>query len=189
MKIAIDIDNTICKTTEFFGELAVNFDRNILHKYNNIDFNRIIPRSNEWTNDEMQRFLEIYFMETPNIPLIKDADTYINKLKNLGYYIVIITARGEKTDDNSDTLTPDYLAKNNIPYDELIVKCSDKYRYLSDVDFFIDDSMPECDGVSKNTNCKTIMMKTKLNSQYDNPFVYKANGWEDVYNYIVNYKE
>ena len=32
MKIAIDIDNTICNTSEFFGELALQYDHNVLHK-------------------------------------------------------------------------------------------------------------------------------------------------------------
>lgn len=186
MKIAIDIDNTICKTTEFFGDVAIKFDREILKKNNAIDFNKVIPRSLDWSKDELQSFLQIYFKELINVPILEEANKYINKFKDLGFYIVIITARGEKTDDYSDAITPDYLAKNNIQYDELIVKCSNKYKYLNDVDFFIDDSMHECDCAIQNTKCKVIMMKNKLNYSYKSPLVYKANGWEEIYNYIVN---
>lgn len=42
-KIAIDIDNTICNTSEFFGKLAEQYDREILHKNNVINFDKVVP--------------------------------------------------------------------------------------------------------------------------------------------------
>ena len=41
MKIAIDIDNTICDTTLFFKELSIRYDREVLHKNNDIDFSTL----------------------------------------------------------------------------------------------------------------------------------------------------
>lgn len=51
MKIAIDIDNTICNTSIFFGKHAEEYDKNILHKNNVIDYSKVIPRSKDWTKD------------------------------------------------------------------------------------------------------------------------------------------
>ena len=188
MKIAIDIDNTISRTTEYIGNIAIKFDREILHKNNVIDFNKTIPRSPDWTSEELSLFLKNYFEELINIPLLEDADKYIKKLKDAGYHIIIITARGEKPDDFSDEITGEYLVKNKIPYDELIVKCSNKFRFLNGVDFFIDDSIKECEGAVEHTDCQAILMSSELNSGYKNEKVYNAKNWKDVYNFIINFK-
>ena len=122
-KIAIDIDNTICNTSEFFGPMAEDYDRNVLHKNNVINYDKIVPRSDNWTKEELAYFVEKYFNKEPiNIPIRKDAVIYINKLKELGYEIIFITNRGIKEDDHTDLIVPEYLDKNNIPYDNIITK-------------------------------------------------------------------
>ena len=69
-KIAIDIDNTICNTSEFFGTFALEYDRNVLHKNSVINLNKVVPRSDEWTKEELSYFVENYFnKESLNIPV------------------------------------------------------------------------------------------------------------------------
>ena len=117
MKIAIDIDNTICNTSDFLGPIAENYDRTILHKNNVINYDKIVPRSDNWTKEELTYFVENYFnKESINIPIKEDAVIYINKLKELGYEIVFITNRGIKEDDRTDLIVPEYLEKNNISF-------------------------------------------------------------------------
>lgn len=60
-KIAIDIDNTICNTSEFFGELAVKYDREILHKNNIINFDKVVPRRDDWSKEELSYFINNIF--------------------------------------------------------------------------------------------------------------------------------
>ena len=50
-KIAIDIDNTICNTSDFFGPIAEKYDRTILHKNNAINYDKIVFRSDNWWKD------------------------------------------------------------------------------------------------------------------------------------------
>lgn len=50
-KIAIDIDNTICDTSDFFWPIAENYDRNVLHKNNIINYDKIVPRSDNWSKE------------------------------------------------------------------------------------------------------------------------------------------
>ena len=57
-KIAIDIDNTICNTSEFFGPMAEDYDRNVLHKNNVINYDKIVPRSDNLTKEELSYFAE-----------------------------------------------------------------------------------------------------------------------------------
>lgn len=186
-KIAIDIDNTICNTTEFFGDLAIKYDREILHKNSVIDFSKTVPRSAEWTREELAKFIEMFFnKESIRIPIKKDAPLYINKLKQAGFKIVFITNRGIKDDDYTGLIVPVYLKNNNILYDEIITKANDKYIYLNDCDYFIDDDIKNCCDALENSSCKVIMYETSKTKNYDNKEIFKATNWEDIYNYIMN---
>ena len=112
IKIAIDIDNTICNTSEFFALMAEDYDRTVLHKNNVINYDKVVPRSDDWSKEELSYFVEKYFnKESINIPIKEDAVVYINKLKELGYEIVFITNRGIKEGDNTDLIVSEYLKK------------------------------------------------------------------------------
>ena len=185
-KIAIDIDNTICNTSLFFGPMAEDYDRNVLHKNSVINYNKIVPRSDDWTKEELDYFLENYFnKESMNIPIKEDAVIYINKLKDLGNEIVFITNRGCKAGDYTDLIVADYLDKNNIPHDNIITKSNDKYVYLGDCDYFIDDAPFNCEQALENTDVKVIMMETNKTKDYSNDRIFKTNSWEEIYNYIT----
>ena len=186
-KIAIDIDNTICNTSDYFGPLAKQYDKEILHKNSIIDYNKILPRSPEWTQQELSYFVEnIFNKESINIPIKKDASLYINKLKDLGFEIIFITYRGSKEDDFTDLITPNYLKKHNIPYDNIITKTKDKYKYLDDCDYFIDDSIYNCEQAIEYTNSKVIMMSSNATKDYHNDKIIKVNNWQEIYNYIIS---
>ena len=185
-KIAIDIDNTICNTSDFFGPIAENYDRTILHKNNAINYDKIVPRSDNWTKEELTYFIENYFnKESINIPIKEDAVIYINKLKKLGYEIVFITNRGIKEDDHTDLIISEYLEKNNIPYDSIITKSNDKYMYLDDCDYFIDDAIRNCEQAVEKTNTKVIMIETNKTKDYNNDKIFKTSNWQDIYDYII----
>ena len=184
-KIAIDIDNTICNTSEFFVELAIKFDREVLHKNNIINFDKVVPRSDDWSKEELSYFVEnIFNKESINIPIKEDVSKYINKLKDMGFYILFITNRGIKDDDNTDLIVPEYLDKNNIMYDEIITKSNDKYKYLDDVDYFVDDAIFNCEEALNKSNSKVIMMLTNKTKDYENDNIYKVNNWEEIFKYI-----
>lgn len=185
-KIAIDIDNTICNTSDFFGPMADDYDKNVLHKNNVINYNKVIPRSDNWSKEELAYFVENYFnKESINIPIKEDAVIYINKLKKFGNEIVFITNRGVKDDDHTDLIVPKYLEKNNIPYDSIITKSNDKYKYLNDCDYFIDDAIYNCEQALEKSNTKVIMMETNKTKDYDNDKIFKASNWQEIFNYIT----
>ena len=186
-KIAIDIDNTICNTSEFFGLIAENYDRNVLHKNNVINYDKIVPRSDDWSKEELAYFIENYFnKESINIPIKGDAVIYINKFKELGYEIIFITNRGIKEDDHTDLIVPEYLEKHNIPYDKVITKSNDKYMYLDDVDYFIDDAIRNCEEAKEKSNAKVLMMRTNKTKDYINDEIIIVNNWEEIFNYIIS---
>ena len=105
--------------------------------------------------------------------------------KELGYEIVFITNRGIKEDDYTDLIVSEYLEKNNIPYDSIITKSNDKYVYLDDVDYFIDDAIRNCEDALEKTNVKVIMMGTNKIKDYENDKIFKTNSWKEIFNYIT----
>ena len=185
-KIAIDIDNTICNTSLFFGPMAEDYDRNVLHKNSVINYNKIVPRSDDWTKEELDYFLENYFnKESMNIPIKEDAVIYINKLKDLGNEIVFITNRGIREDDHTDLIVPSYLEKHHIPHDGIITGTNDKYKYLDDVEYFIDDAIRNREDALEKTKTKVIMFETDRTRDYNNDKMFKTSSWEEIYNYIT----
>ena len=189
MRIAIDIDNTICDTTEFFGKLSEKYDREILKKNNIMNYDKVVPRSDNWSKEELKYFIDnIFNKEVINIPIKEDAKKYINKLKNKGHEIVFITKRGLYEDDKSDTITEDYLKNNNIPYDNLITSTDAKYKHLSDYDFLIDDAILNCEQTLDNTNCRVILLRTRRSTDYSNSKLFIANNWKEIYEFIKKYE-
>ncbi|MBR4350724.1 MAG: hypothetical protein IKP98_00645 [Bacilli bacterium] len=185
-KIGIDIDNTICNTSEFYGQLALKYDRDILHKNSVINFNKFIPKSEEWSKEELDYYLEnIINKESINIPIKEDAKSCINRLKEQGYEIVFITNRGCKDDDHTDLIVSEYLDKNGIPYDNIITKANDKYLYLDNCEYFIDDAPHNCEDALENIDVKVIMVETNKTKDYNNDRIFKTNSWEEIYNYIT----
>lgn len=184
-KIAIDIDNTICETSSFYGKLAMEYDRDILHKKSNIDFKKVVPRSEDWNEEELLYYLEsIYNKYALNIPLKDDVSLYINKLKEIGFEIIFITYRGLKDFDHTDLITSKYLEINNIPYDNIITGTENKYEYLRECDYFVDDAIRHCEEALDNTNCKVIMMKSDITKGYKNDQMFIANNWKEVFDYV-----
>jgi len=186
-KIAIDIDNTICDTTDYFGKVAERFDKEVLHKNNVINYNRAVPRSDEWTEEETSLFFKTEFInEQLNIPIKKDVSLYLNKIKELGYEIVFITTRGYGIDYDAEGITKEFFKKNNILYDKLLTRVLEKYEYLDGYDYFIDDFIKQCEGALNNSSCKVIMMSALSNKEYTNDRIKKVNNWKEIYEYIIS---
>lgn len=186
-KIAVDIDNTICETTEYFSKLALKFDREILHKNNIINYDRAIPRSDDWTEEETKRFFdEVFFKEQLSIPIKEDASFYIKKLKEKGFEIDFITTRGYNLNYDAEIITKEYFKIHDIVYDKLVTGVLEKYKELDGYDYFIDDFVGQCENAANNTNCKVLMMLERKNKDYNNDKIKKVNNWKEIYEYIIS---
>ena len=69
---------------------------------------------------------------------VKDTDRVINNLKKEGHKIYIISYRGKFQYDNSLEVTRQWLKKNNILYDKIIIEEWDKGKVCrnNDIDIF-----------------------------------------------------
>lgn len=189
MRIGIDIDNTLTdiedKLTKAAKEYAMSLNKSILDgKYIINDTNNdgnIYQTLFGFNYKELKYFLgEIQENITDNAIPRTDAVRYVNKLKEDGNEIYIITARDSEFHKDPYNQSKIWLDKNNINYDNLIVNARDKAKVCLEnkIDILIDDSISNCNNVA-NVGIKTILIGNKLNNN-----IQTFNNWKDIYTYI-----
>lgn len=165
MIIGIDIDDTISDTYACIFPYAQKYTIEDLNKnINEVDRNCIthmyVEAFHKWNEKQRKDFLDKYY-ETILLnvrPKLFAVET-INKLKEEGHKIVLITARFPSDKFDVKELTLKWLQDNKINYDELILNAQDKVEVAKNknVDVFIDDSIKNCTEMAE-TQIKTYIM-------------------------------
>ena len=205
MRIGIDIDDTLTDVKDIDDTLTdvkdelieagekyarslrknIKIDRNFEDKNNN---------GNKWQEmfqfdyDELKYFLkDIQESITNKAKPRKNVVEVINKLKNDGNEIIIITARDSEFHDDPYKYSKDWLDKNNIYYDKLVVNARNKEDACIEekIDLFIDDSKSNCLKVKK-AGIKTIRVCNEIEDSNSNLICF--NNWNDIYSYIQTIK-
>ena len=178
MRIGIDMDDTICSTIEKIIEY-----QNIFIEKENISLDSL------WNVQEnrekfLKKYLEKIYLEAE---IKKNASMSINKLKELGYEIYIITARSENYVSNIYNIINNYCEKNKIRIDKVFINGKDKVDICkkNKVDVMIEDSKYNVDKLNEN-NIKTILFDEK--NKY-NDIENRINSWKEISKIldIINY--
>lgn len=193
MNIGIDIDDTISETFETLLPYSQKYTIEDLNKESKIDFRAdlsnhfYIVYMNNWTENEAINFWNKYYAEILKKVNIKTfAANVINKLKDQGHKIYLITARWDMPGDNIKEITEKWLEEKEVKYDELIINASDKTKLVEEnkIDIFIDDSFNNCKSIAENTNSKVYMMTSRVNGNLNDDKVKRVFSWPEVYDLI-----
>lgn len=191
MKIGIDIDNTLTKVQEKLNKAAFDYanslgknikDCNISMKDINNDGDTY-RKNFKFNNEELKYFLkEIQENITNNASPRENAKEVIDKLKNDGHQIYIITARDSEFHDDPYMYSKNWFDKNKIYYDKLIVNARNKKDVCEkeEIDLFIDDQPNNCLQIL-NAGIKAIMI-TDNDDNFDG--IINLKNWNDIYNFI-----
>ena len=187
MKIGIDIDNVLSNFNDILLNDYLEHDKTlnnngIIHK------DEYIRKMFDWKPEYEQEYYKnnIERLATLFTP-IEDSSKYINKLKNNGNEIYIISGRDNGEYSDPHNMTINWLKKYNIPYDKLVLTNAYKHQEKADIcnefgiDIMIDDSINVCEKCSEN-NIESILFETPYNKK-ENRFN-KLKNWEEIYNYI-----
>ena len=142
MNIGIDLDDTIANTAESFLKYGKKFneERNIEHKImqKEWDFDKAFGWNEENIEDFLKTYLEDLFV---GLKPKEDAARIINKLREEGNKIIIITARSVDHIENVYEICKDWLGKYNINVDKIETDGKDKALKCKEnnIDIFIDD--------------------------------------------------
>lgn len=185
MKIGIDIDDTMADTFDYLMPCISEFFK-VDIKYledNNISYNNLTEKMKERESE----FAKTYYDKViPFTPFKPKASEYIDKIKDLGHEIIVITARDKTLYKDEYKATIQELENNNIHYDKLICDF-DKAKVCKDekIDLFIDDSIENCKKVS-DIGIETILFNSKVNMKIKTDLK-RISSWKDIYEKIKTF--
>lgn len=177
MRIGIDLDGTICNTAEIVNQLAEEYAKN-----KEIDSSLVF-------NDREVRdnFFSLYINNIFTNVLIKDnVSEVLNRLKNKGHEIYVITARSNNfTSKYIDVLEPtnNWLNKHNIVVDKIIINSYGPTKASAclenNIELMIDDDLYNCQVIREvGINCLLFDDKNVYNESN------RVTSWIEVENYI-----
>lgn len=185
MIIGFDIDDTITDTYAVMFGYAQKYTIEELNKISEIDYNQSISNHNyiqimhNWNKKEEENFFTQYYKkilkETKPFPFAVET---INKLKQEGNRIVLITARWDFADVDAKILTERWLEEQKINYDKLVVDANTKLGAAKEnkLDVFIDDSFENCREIAYN-GIKTFIMDTRCNKNLEDSKIKRIFSW------------
>lgn len=191
MKIGIDLDGVVIDSENTFRVYEEIFaieelkQRKILNKEEPKYQNRY-----DWSKEEQELFNSKYLLKASQESNLKPGFLPIyEKIKELGYELVVITARGmdiEKMKDDAIRI----LKENNIVFDKYYWNIRNKVEICQkeNIDIMIDDDYKIIEDLSKN-NIKTLYFRdTNLKKLSETKYIHEVNNWGDVYRYFKEIK-
>ena len=193
MNIGIDIDDTITLTFEETFPRAIDFVKNVLKREvpEQLDEycfdHHYIENVLDVSEDEMNLFWKEHLVDLlGKVKPKKNVIGIINKLKDEGHNIIIITARWNSEYCDSDRLSREWFEKYGMKYDKLFVGFESKKQTAIDekIDLFIDDSIRNCREVSE-AGIKCLLFKSEVNYKNEESKNFDmVDSWDEIYRMI-----
>lgn len=194
MNIGIDIDDTISNTLEVSIDYARKYVKNDLHRnvkedYNSSKDHNYIRSIFGLSRAEESDFWSKYFIPTAKevVPKAGSVEA-INKLKEEGNKIIIVTARWNQEGFDAKEDSEKWLKKQGIKYDKIITNATNpgekaEVAKKEKLDVFIDDSIQNCEEVA-DSGTKSFLFTTKANEYYDMKKATRVNSWKEIFDKI-----
>lgn len=190
MVIGIDVDGVIQDTENWFRAYAEMYDMEFVGGgIIDPEANRVENRYGWEKHGEMLRFMHRYGFDVErNAPLLPGIREVLGKLKEMGHTLVVVTARGS-IDPLEEEILAKRLEQENLPFDEVCVRCFDKVPTCREkgVDILIDDGAWNIDAVS-GAGIKCLYMRGQVGDIIDHPLVTTVKNWGEVLRYFENLK-
>ena len=192
MRIGIDIDDTMTDIKEKLTKAAIKYAKSLNKDIQTIDNNDIVDIYNNvniyqklfnFSHEELKHFLGPLQEEiTNNAVPCENCVKVINDLHKDGHEIYIVTARDKEFHEDPYLQSKEWLEKNKIYYDKLIVNARDKKIACleNNIALLIDDSISNCLNVA-NVGIDAIIIGNKNNSK-----IKSVDNWQEIYDYIKN---
>ena len=194
MNIGLDLDNVISNFNDVLLEEYLKHDKEI-NNSGIVNKNVYITRGMfDWTEEEQKSFyLSNIERIAKSLKVKEGVREYIDKLREEGHAIYIITGRDNGEYSEPYNMTRKWLDDNLVKYDKLIL--TDAYKndihgktekcIENNIDIMVDDSVNICRDI-KNTNVKTLIMDTPYNRECKD--IERVKDFKELYEYISTYK-
>ena len=185
MRIGIDIDDTMTFIKDDLLEAACLYDKTLGNNGIPVEDHYYIGKRFNWNKDEYRYFMgEVRKDVVMNAKLRPGLIEILTKLRELGHKIIIITARTNYYYKDPYNMTIEWLKKENIPYDKLILGSINKKKDCINekIDIFLDDDINNCLKVNE-TGIKTFIIDN-VDNYPDNNEIIRVFDFYDFYEKI-----
>lgn len=177
MRLGIDVDETIVNTSE----VALNYAEKYRSELN-------LKNLEDLLTGEGFDFYTKYLVEIlSNVSLFPGVNKALNTLKEKGFELIFITARGSQYEFDfsydHEGVTKETFKKYKVPHDKIIFKCYPKgeMAFSEKIDYFIDDKEENLDDVAKYG----IKCLKKVEDINDVSKHLKFTNWDDILEYLL----
>ena len=183
MNIAIDIDDTLTESFDYFQPfVAEYFGADVEEvRRRNISYGNLPP---EWKDRELDFCRAYYDRVVVDTTFKSDARWGVEKLRGMGHRIVIITARTPDFYTDPYLTTRQELAKGGISYDNLICTLDKGTACAQEgINLLVDDSPANCAAAAER-GVPAILFTSKANRDLDVPFP-RVSDWVEAVDMIA----
>ena len=181
MKVcAIDLDDVLADSTKFWLEFLSQ------HLHEKFDDLHVAKNTVPY---QVYKDLKLQYRQSGvkiDIPIIEYADSMTNHLKQLGYLIVIMTARPIEEFPVLYSITEKWLIKNNIAYDSIIFSKSKHIKTMTlypNLKFFVEDHRAIANRLSK-FGYRVFLLNNRYNKGRVEKTVVRVNKLDEIFSYI-----
>ena len=186
MKIGIDIDNTITNTLPILKKYCREYNDTVIKRGLEMHDNGVASFNlYDWTPEENMDFCVKYLEEVVLQAEVKEnAKDIIQKLKDEGHHINIISSRAFPMFNTPYETTEKFLKEKGIVYDKLLVgKIEKKSSCIeNELDVLIEDEVKYINEMSEFM--PVIVFDEIYNKQCEGKNVIKVTSWLEIYDKI-----
>ena len=192
MRIGIDLDGVVIDSQTTFRTYEEIFSIEDLDNRKITDFEEPNYQGRYvWSKEEQERFNQKYLLKAASESALMPGFLPVcNRLKKLGFEMIVITARGglikEMIDDAKRLLN-----ENNIVFDKYFWNIHNKLEVCQkeNIDIMIDDDYKIIQQLS-NAKIKTLYFRdARLKRLNETDYVHEVNNWGDIYRYFSELKK
>lgn len=186
MRIGIDIDGVLTDIEQWQIDCGSKYFNKEVINPEGYEISEIFGVSDELDSKFWKEYLYDYVTKEPSR---KYASEVIQKLKNEGNEIYIVTARyltDKDTDEGNQMreIVINWLKEQKIYYDKIVFSPEDKLKTCLDnnIDIMIEDKVENINNVS--TKIPVICFNAGYNKNCSGKNIYRVYSWYDIYNLI-----
>lgn len=188
MRIGIDIDDTMTFIKDDLLKAAIEYDKSLGNDGTFLNDDYYIGKRFNWNKDEYNYFMgEVRKEVVCNAKLRHGLLSCLNQLIEEGNEIIIITARSNIYYKEPLKMTLDWLKKEQIPYQKMIINAKNKAKYCKEenIDIFLDDDVDNCIKVNE-AGIKTYIMDN-IDNYLDDLKIERIYNFDEFYKSVKKY--
>lgn len=191
MKIGIDVDGVLLDYEKGMLANAEIFDIERCRGNGKIYLDKFFAQDKyDWTVEEKHQFISENLGDISQKSIIMAGAKYVlEKLREMGHELIIISARGTESDEMIDIVTEKFN-NEDMKFDKYYWKESNKLEVCKqeNIDIMIDDSPNTCIRMSENKIKAIYFRGIRGYDVEESDYLKEVNNWGEIYRYIRKLK-